>query len=151
MSYKVEIREIEPVRVAYTKFKGDASKANKLFPNVFKAIHGNVNGAPFFYFHSFDPATKIGEIDLCVPSEMEAKGNGVEVKEIPGMKMICTTHVGSYDLLYKAYEAINQYAMQNRIRLGVPYKEVYIKGPGMLIKGNPDNYITEIAFPFKEE
>ncbi|HBH0630399.1 TPA: AraC family transcriptional regulator, partial [Clostridioides difficile] len=32
-----------------------------------------------------------------------------------------------------------------------PWREVFIKGPGMLIKGNPDNYITEIIFPLKEE
>lgn len=28
--------------------------------------------------------------------------------------------------------------------------QVYIKGPGMFIKGSPDKYITEIQFPVKE-
>ena len=33
MEYQSEIREIEPVRVAYIKYKGFAPEANKVFPN----------------------------------------------------------------------------------------------------------------------
>lgn len=40
---------------------------------------------------------------------------------------------------------------QIEIRETPPFREVFIKGPGMLIKGNPDKYITEIHFPIKEE
>ena len=47
MEYQIEIREIEPVRVAYIKYKGFAPEANKVFPNVFKSIRGQANGAPF--------------------------------------------------------------------------------------------------------
>ena len=32
MEYQIEIREIEPVRVAYIKYKGFAPEANKVFP-----------------------------------------------------------------------------------------------------------------------
>ena len=48
MNYQIEIREVEPVRVAFMKYKGFAPAANKVFSNVFKAIRGKTNGAPFF-------------------------------------------------------------------------------------------------------
>ena len=54
MEYQIEIREIEPVRVAYIKFKGFAPEANKVFPNVFKSIRGQSNGAPFFCYLSMN-------------------------------------------------------------------------------------------------
>lgn len=41
MQYQIEIREIEPVRVAYMKYKGIAAEADRVFPNVFKSIRGN--------------------------------------------------------------------------------------------------------------
>jgi effector-binding domain-containing protein len=28
-----------------------------------------------------------------------------------------------------------------------PTREVYLKGPGMIFKGNPRKYVTEIQFP----
>lgn len=38
MNYQIEIREVEPVRVAFMKYKGFAPAANKVFSNVW-ALH----------------------------------------------------------------------------------------------------------------
>lgn len=150
MSYEIEIRDIEPIRIAFMKYKGVATDANKVFPNVFKAIRGKSNGAPFFNYLIMNPDTKIGEIELCVPTAESPLGNGIEIKEMPRIKAVCVTHIGSYDTMRNAYAAIEEYASQNNLQLVPPFREVFIKGPGMLIKGNPDKYITEIYFPIKE-
>lgn len=147
MNDQIEIRDIEPVRVAYMRYHGIASEANALFPHVFKAVRGKANGAPFFSYLSMNPETKIGEIELCVPTAEIPGGNGIEVKEMPRIKAVCVTHTGSYETLNQAYAAINKYADENGIRIRPPFREVYIKGPGMLFKGNPGSYITEILFP----
>lgn len=42
------------------------------------------------------------------------------------------------------------YAQENNLILQPPFRGVFIKKPGMSIKGNPDNDITEILFPLKE-
>ena len=39
MEYKIEIREIEPLCVAYMSYEGDVTKANRVFPKVFQSIH----------------------------------------------------------------------------------------------------------------
>ena len=150
MEYQIEIRDIEPIRVAFLRYKGIATKANKVFPNVFKSIRGKVNGAPFFCYYVMNPETKMGEMDLCAPTVETPVGNGIEVKEMPRIKAICATHIGSYDTLYQAYDVIDQYAAEHSLQLQPPFREVFIKGPGMLLKGNPSQYITEILFPIKE-
>jgi effector-binding domain-containing protein len=151
MEYKIEVRDIEPTRVAFLHYKGIASEANNFFPNVFKSIQGKTNGAPFFCYYVMNQETKMGEMDLCVPTEETPVGNGIEVKEMPLIKAVCTTHIGSYETLFQAYEAIDQYAAEHKLQLQPPFREVYIKGPGMFLKGNPDKYITEILLPIKEE
>ncbi len=151
MQYQIEIREIEPVRVAYMKYKGIATEANKIFPNVFKSIRGKVNGAPFFSHLAMYPETKQGEMELCVPTVENPAGNGIEVKEMPRIKAVCVTHIGSYETLPLAYAAIDKYAADNGLILTPPFREVFIKAPGMFLKGNPDKYITEIQFPIKGE
>ena len=151
MDYKIEIRDIEPVRVAFLQYKGIATEANKVFPGVFQSIKGKTNGAPFVCYYEMNPETKIGVMDLCVPTEESPSKSGIEVKELPQIKAISVTHVGSYETLHHAYAAIDQYAAEHKLQLQPPFREVFVKGPGMFLKGNPSGYITEVLFPIKED
>ncbi|MCB2354192.1 GyrI-like domain-containing protein [Clostridium estertheticum] len=151
MNYQIEIRDIEPIRVAFIKYKGIVTKANKVFPNVFKSIRGKSNGVPFFCYYAMDQQTRIGEMELCVPTAETPNGNGIAVKNMPRIKAICVTHVGPYETMGHAYESIDCYALENNLTLQSTFREIYIKGPGMVLKGNPNKYITEILFPIKEE
>ncbi|MCB2307299.1 GyrI-like domain-containing protein [Clostridium estertheticum] len=150
MDYQIEIRDIEPIRVAFMKYKGVVAEANKVFPNVFKSIQGKSNAAPFICYYVVDQKSKVGEMELCVPTAETPSGNGITVKELPRIKAVCATHIGAYETMNYAYEAIERYARENRLTLQHPFREVYIKGPGMFLKGNPKKYITEILFPIKE-
>lgn len=151
MDYQVEIKDIEPIRVAFIHYKGPVSEASKVFPNVFKAIRGKANGAPFFCYYKMDQETKIGEMDLCVPTAETPNGSGITVKDMARIKAVSVTHIGSYETIQHAYKAIGRYAGTNSLSLCPPFREVYIKGPGMILKGNPSKYITEILFPISEE
>ncbi|MBK5240338.1 hypothetical protein [Clostridium sp.] len=48
-------------------------------------------------------------------------------------------------------KVVFDYAQENNISFLIPSREIYIKGPGMIFRGNPSNYITEIIIPFKQE
>lgn len=150
MNYTIEIRDIEPIRVAFMRYSGIVTEANKVFPNVFKSIRGKTNGAPFFCYYQMNPETKFGELDLCVPTVETPAENGIEIKKMPRIKAVCVTHIGSYETMQGAYAEIDKYAAEHGLQLQPPFREVFIKGPGMLMKGNPDKYITEILFPIKE-
>ena len=150
MNYQIEIRDIEPIRVAYMRYEGVATEANKVFPKVFQSVRGKTNGAPFFNYLSMNPETKMGEIELCVPTAESPVGSGIEVKEMPRIKAVCVTHTGSYETMNSAYMAIDRFAAENGLKLMPPFREVFIKGPRMMIKGNPKKYVTEILFPAQE-
>ena len=151
MNYTVEIREVEPIRVAFMRYKGVVTDANKIFPNVFKSIRGKSNGAPLFCYHEMNPITKIGDLYLCVPTTETPAGNGIEIKELPRIKAVCVTHIGSYETMQGAYAAIDSFATEQCIELQPPFRERFIKGLGMFSKGNPDKYVTEILFPIRED
>ncbi len=59
-------------------------------------------------------------------------------------------HKGSYENSSHAYKALLDLCKQNNLETAIPTREVYIKGPGMLFKGNPNKYITEIIIPIVE-
>lgn len=150
MNYEIELKQIEPIRVAYLKVQGQVKNANKHFPEVFKSIQGKSCGSPIFNYLRITPDTGESVIELCVPTETEPISRGVTIKSLPAIKALCTVHIGSYDNLKNAYMAFEQEAKLKNIQLGMPIREVYIKGPGMILKGNPDKYITEVQIPIEE-
>ena len=149
MNYQIEIKAIEPVTVATMCYSGPVTEAAKHFPAVFKAIKGRSNGAPFFCYHKVNEKTSIGEMELCVPTVETPNGHGVTLKDLPRARVICLTHIGPYETLRKAYTAMHSYIEKNGLAIQPPWREVFIKGPGMIFKGNPHKYITEILFPLK--
>lgn len=151
MNYKIEIKEFEPVTVAAMRYKGKVSDAGKYMPAIFKAIRGNSNGAPFFCFYEVDEQTLNGDLELCVPTGEVPSAGGIESKELPRIKAVCTTHIGGYDTLNAAYQAVRRYIEENGLKVRPPWREIYIKGPGAIFKGNPAKYITEIAIPLLQE
>ena len=54
---------------------------------------------------------------------------------------------GPYDQLGRSYAKMLQHANDRKLNLALPTREVYVKGPGMIFKGNPKNYLTEIQLP----
>jgi effector-binding domain-containing protein len=45
------------------------------------------------------------------------------------------------------YAKILSEAGRRDLKISLPTREMYLKGPGMIFKGNPKNYLTEIQLP----
>lgn len=150
MNYEINVKEVEPIRVAYIRYHGKADMANSLFPQVFKSVKGKSTGAPFFNFIKMDESSKIGDIELSLPTNEIPNSDSVLVKNIPRTKVVSTIHVGSYESINKAYEAIRKYISTNKIIVTESFREIYIKGPGIIFKGDKNKYITEIQFDIRE-
>lgn len=113
MNFKVEIKELEPIRVAFMKYNGIATEANKVFPNVFKSIRGKVDGAPLFNYIKMDSQSKIGTIELCVPTQENPCGNGIEVKELPRIKAVCVLSACITHAIKSFFEILSVYSSTN--------------------------------------
>ena len=57
---------------------------------------------------------------------------------------------GEVEACSRSYEKILRYIDEKEYKVQFPSREVYIKGPGMIFKGNPDKYITEIQMMIDE-
>lgn len=42
----------------------------------------------FFAYYSMNPETQTGEMELCVPTEENPVGNGIEVKKLPRIRAV---------------------------------------------------------------
>ena len=74
----------------------------------------------------------------------------LKFKRLPGGRGLTLIRRGPYDELGRSYAKILQHANERKFHLALPTREVYVKGPGLIFKGNPKNYLTEIQLPFKK-
>lgn len=149
MSYKIEVKEIAPVTVASIRYKGKYSDVGTYIGKIYKTVKNNGAGAPFNCYYDAEFKEE-ADIETCVPTTKLINDSSILAKNLPAIKAICTTHTGSYDQLNLAYKALFDYANEHNIICLTPSREVYIKGPGIIFKGNPSNYLTEIIIPIEE-
>lgn len=148
LGYEFEIRDIPQVKVISIRYRGSYQDMSKHIPTLFKAAKGDVAGPPFNLYYDEDYKEE-ADIEICLPVKKIISDSRVECKELHKITALCTTHVGSYQTLQKAYKAIIDEAKEKGIELSLPSREAYHKGPGMILKGNSDRYRTEIIIPIQ--
>lgn len=147
-SYEITIENIDPVMVAGLRIRDAYNQIGKYTTELYKAVKGNINGNLINCYYDED-YVEIADMEICIPVRKRIESSTVLCKTLPSVNAVCTTHYGSYEALHLAYEALFSYVNDNKLTLLTPSREVYLKGPGMIFKGNPNKYITKIILPFE--
>ena len=92
----------------------------------------------------------IAGIRICGNYRESGRHRGIFVCELTGGRCLSCLHHGPYETLSESYGLIFDHSKSIGIKINYPIREIYIKGPGMIFRGNPKKYITEIQFPFED-
>ncbi len=104
-----------------------------------------VNGAVAVY-HGWTEETVEVELGYTVRGSFSAgAAAGVNESSLPACRALMTTHVGPYERVAGAYEAVMAHAEANSIVLADFMWERYITDPAC--EPDPDKYVTEIYLP----
>jgi len=150
VNYKIEIKDIPAVQVASIRYKGKYSDFGMYIGRIYKAIKSGAKGQPFSCYYDGEYKEE-ADIEVCVPTLKQVNDSIITTKKLPEIRAVSTIHTGNYESINMAYKAVFDYAQENSINFLIPSREIYIKGPGMIFKGNPSKYITEIIIPIKQE
>ena len=143
ISVQISIKEIPDIKVISVRFKGKYQEIGLYFGQLYKKAKGQSNGSPFALYYD-EEYCEIADIEACLPVKSHQ-----ESKNIKGGQYLTTIHQGSYNTLHQGYKELMDYAEAHKIKITTPSREIYLKGPGMIFKGNPKNYLTEIAIPIE--
>lgn len=149
-SYAITIEEIDPVTVASVRVKDAYNQVGKYVPALYKGVKGEASGNMITCYYDED-CVEIADMEVCIPVRKIVAGEGVLCRTLPKIRAVCTTHYGSYETLCYAYKEVFKYVNEKKLNVTSPSREEYIKGPGMIFKGNPDKYITRIMIPLEDE
>jgi effector-binding domain-containing protein len=102
-------------------------------------------GAPFVAYHNMDMQDLDIEVGFPFAQELTGHGN-IQVGGIPGGQAVTCMHIGPYDQVGGAYEAVQKWVEANSyIPVGVAY-EFYLNDPQTT---PPAELQTQVVFPLQ--
>jgi DNA-binding transcriptional MerR regulator/effector-binding domain-containing protein len=146
-SFEVQETTLPTLLIAGVRMKGRYQECGKGFGKIGKSLGRFLAGSPFLLHHDSEYHDTDADFEACFPVKPGAKARAVEgitIRELPGGLSLTLRHKGPYEQLGQAYAKIFGAVKAKGYVPLLPTREVYLKGPGMIFKGNPRNYLTEI-------
>jgi len=143
-SFTVGEKELKDQQVAGLRWKGRYSDCGKPMAQLGKLAGRHIRGPAMSLYYDTEYKEDDADIETCFPvSDMKPTGSMV-LHKLPGGKCVYLVHKGPYEQISRSYAKIMDYIQKKNYKTLLPSREIYLKGPGMIFRGNPKNYLTEI-------
>lgn len=145
-SFEVQEKNVENQLIAGYRMQGRYSDCSQGFSKVGRAFGRHINGKGMLLIYDQEYKENDADFEVCLPVRKGESKDGITVRQLPGGKCVTLLHKGPYDSISRSYGKILKYINERGYQTATPSREVYLKGPGMIFKGNPKKYLTEIQF-----
>jgi DNA-binding transcriptional MerR regulator len=146
-TYEIAERQLEPMLVAGIRMQGHYSDCGQAFAKLCRSLGRHMAGKPLCLFYDGEYREGDANFEPCVPIRKTVSMDGIEVRELPAARCVTLIHRGPYTELRSSYARLMKFVKDRGYDLQLPTREVYVKGPGMIFRGNPKKYLTEIQLP----
>lgn len=144
--YEVEEKTVEPLLVGGIRTKGRYSECGEIFGKLGRKLGRHIAGKAMMLAYDDEYKAEDADFEPCMQLRKAVEVEGVHVRELPGGRCLSLIHAGPYEDLPRSYGRIKEYLEANDVSILSPSREIYLKGPGILFKGNPQKYLTELQF-----
>ncbi len=149
--FEVEEKNVDTLLIAGIRTKGKYSDCGPLFGKIGKKMGRHINGKALNLYYDGEYKEEDADFESCLPVRKGEDTDGITIRELKGGKCVTLIHKGPYEELGTAYQKIMEYIKEKGYKTTLPTREIYLKGPGMIFKGNPKNYLTEIQYMLENE
>ena len=144
--FQCEEKSLPPLKIAAVRMHARYDQCGQGFSQIGKAFWNQIAGPALLLIYDME-YQEIANYETCMPVKGGKSSGNIEVRELPAARCVSLLHKGPYDQLGRSYEKALAYVKEKGLSIASPCREVYLKGPGMFLKGNPKNYLTEIQLP----
>jgi DNA-binding transcriptional MerR regulator/effector-binding domain-containing protein len=149
--FRIETKEIGPMPVAGLRMTGRYEECGRGFKTLARTMARHIAGKAMCLYYDSEFRDDDANFEPCFPLRREvAAPEGVSVKTLPPSRCLTLVHQGPYNQLGRSYKIVLSELRRRELRATLPTREVYLKGPGMIFRGNPGKYLTEIQIPLIE-
>ena len=151
MAYDIDQHELRPQPIISVRERLDQARLPAFFGRAFGELYGHLGrhgvpprGEPFTMYHAFGPDGIDAEVCLPVPTVVPATDR-ITYRELPAVTVVETLHVGPYDELGQAYQALDEWIDDHGFEAAGPVRERYLNEPGPGVP--PATYRTIVQIP----
>jgi effector-binding domain-containing protein len=153
MSYEIVVKELASQPVVSIRVKCHAAEIGamlgEILPEVFRYLRTHdtwPSGPPFTRYHGFGE-TEV-DIEGGMPVSVRLPGSGrIAAGELPGGKVATTVHLGPYEKLPDAHDALHVWMREHKMEPAGAQWEYYWTDPGQ--EPDPSKRKTELVWPIK--
>lgn len=145
--FQIEEKVIPAMLIASYRMRGKYSDCGQGFARVARAAGRQIAGKSFCLYHDAEYKDDDAEFETCFPIRKEFRADGISTRVLEQTTCLSLVHRGPYPQLGRSYERVLRHAKERNCAIQLPTREVYLKGPGLIFRGNPKNYLTEIQLP----
>jgi DNA-binding transcriptional MerR regulator len=143
--FEIEEKQVESLLVAGIRGEGAYSDAGKRFARLGRAVGRHICGKALNLYYDGEYKAQDADFESCFPvRRAQIAKEGITVHTVDGGRCFSLLHRGPYESIGRSYQRIFEHLRSQKLEPRLPTREVYIKGPGMIFKGNPARYLTEI-------
>ena len=147
-AFAVEEKPLAPLLVAGIRMTGRYADCGRGFATLGRALGRYGAGKPLCLYHDGEYREEDANFEPCLPlRQTVAAPDGVVIRTLPATRCLSLIHPGPYSQLGRSYRKIFAEVGRRGLTVALPTREVYLKGPGMIFRGNPRRYLTEIQLP----
>jgi DNA-binding transcriptional MerR regulator/effector-binding domain-containing protein len=131
------------------RFRGRYAETGPQFGALYKACGRRAQGRPFSLYHDGEYKEEDADIEIAVEVREPVEGGGFSSRVLPGGTGVVLVHRGPYETLGRSYEKLFGYGRDKALTFRLPVREQYLKGPGIVLRGNPRHYLTRLTILFE--
>lgn len=140
----VEEKTVAAMLIAGIRAKGAYDDSKRRFSLLARAVGRQIAGKAMGLHYDGEYKEQDADFESCFPIRRAVQKEGLDVRTLPGGRCLSLVHVGPYEELGRSYRRLFDVAKEKNLKPRLPSREVYLKGPGLIFKGSPRKYLTEI-------
>lgn len=147
--HPIEDRWLEPLCVAGLRWRGSYEESGRVIGRLMRGFARHAAGPPMNLYYELEFKEGDADIATCVPLRAERPApQPFTVQSLAATRALCLRHRGPYDQIHHSYARVLALAAERGIEPLAPIREIYVKGPGLILRGNPRDYVTEIQIAY---
>lgn len=144
--YEIEQKTVEPMLIGGIRMQGNYRDCGSGFARLGRSLGRHITGKAMMLCYDDEYREDDADFEVCMPVRRRVQVDGIDVRELPGGRCVSLVHRGPYEELKRSYARLIDHLKENGLTIQSPSREVYLKGPGMIFRGNSKKYLTEIQF-----
>lgn len=146
-SPELQTKIIPEVIICSIRYKGAYSDIGLYFNKLFKKAGRYYRGPSMALYHDSEYCEGDADIEAAIVVSKILDLEGISCCTLPSQTVLSLTHYGPYESLGSSYRQLFEVLPERGLIAHTPFRELYLKGPGMIFPRKAEKFITEIQIP----